>query len=199
MDGMNASFPNNPAANQRSQKGQAMTDQKTFRKNIARIKQMGGKLAALTHETACQMAEHAKVHGDMTLFVDLFNALHTAQRRRAFLVWLHDFTPIRIRVKDEIALAKGSRVLNEAEKGYTAWNLEGLTAVTYWDYTQEKEPRALDAAAILKAIESLSRRLDRAVEKGTISQDLDVDAAQAYIAKLAAVKPEGGLLRPILV
>lgn len=167
-----------------------MSDLKTFRRNIASIKATGEKLASLVHETAVGMARHAFEHGDMTLFVDLYNALHTAQRRKAFAVWLHDFTPIRIKVKDDVALAKGSRILKEAEKGFTPWNLDGLAAVTYWDHTAEKDPRNLDADAILKAIERLGKRLERAVEKGQVSDDLDVDAASAYIAKLAAIKPE---------
>ena len=161
---------------------------KTFRKSIAQISAMGGKLASLVHETAIAMAEHAKEHGDMTLFVDLYNALHTANRRKAFAVWLTDFTPIRLKVKDDVAMAKGSRILTPEEKGFTPWDIAGLAAVTYWDYTQEKDPRALDADAILKAIDRLTKRLDKAIEKGNVSPELDVDAAHAYLAQLAAVK-----------
>lgn len=161
---------------------------KAFRKSIAQISAMGGKLASLVHETAIAMAEHAKEHGDMTLFVDLYNALHTANRRKAFSVWLSDFTPIRLKVKDDVAIAKGSRVLTEAEKGFTPWDIAGLAAVTYWDYTTEKDPKAMDADAILKAIDRLSKRLDKAIEKGNVSPELDVDAAHAYLAQLAAVK-----------
>jgi hypothetical protein len=161
---------------------------KTFRKSIAQISAMGGKLAELVHTTALDMAEHAKEHGDMTLFVDLYNALHTATRRKAFAVWLSDFTPIRLKVKDDIAMAKGSRILKAEDKGFTPWDIAGLAAVTYWDYTQEKDPRALDADAILKAIDRLTKRLDKAIEKGNVSPELDVDAAHAYLAQLAAVK-----------
>jgi hypothetical protein len=161
---------------------------KTFRKSIAQIHAMGGKLAELVHTTALAMAEHAKEHGDMTLFVDLYNALHTANRRKAFAVWLSDFTPIRLKVKDDVAVAKGSRILKPEEKGFTPWDIAGLSAVTYWDYTTEKDPKAMDADAILKAIERLGKRLDRAIEKGHVSPELDVDAAHAYIAQLAAVK-----------
>lgn len=161
---------------------------KAFRKSISQIAVMGGKLASLVHETSIAMAAHAKEHGDMTLFVDLYNALHTSNRRKAFAAWLYDFTPIRLKVKDDIALAKGSRILKPEEKGFTDWNLDGLNAVTYWDYTTGKDPKAMDADAILKAIDRLSKRLDRAIEKGQVSPDLDVDAAQAYIAQLAAVK-----------
>jgi hypothetical protein len=161
---------------------------KAFRKSIGRIAAMGGKLAALTHETAIAMAEHAKEHGDMTLFVDLYNALHSAQRRKAFAVWLSDFTPIRLKVKDDVALAKGSRILKEDDKMYTPWDIDGLRAVTYWDYTKERDPKAMDADAILKAIERLSKRLDTAIEKGRISDDLDVEAAKGYLADLAKVK-----------
>jgi hypothetical protein len=169
------------------------TETKAFRKSISQIAVMGGKLAELVHTTAIAMARHAAPaelggHGDMTLFVDLYNALHTANRRKAFAAWLYDFTPIRIKVKDDVALAKGSRVLKPEEKGYTPWNLEGLSAVTYWDYTQEKDPKAMDADAILKAIDRLSKRLDKAIEKGNVSPELDTVAAQAYIAQLAAVK-----------
>ena len=161
---------------------------KAFRKSISQIAVMGGKLASLVHDTSLAMASHAKEHGDMTLFVDLYNALHTANRRKAFAAWLYDFTPIRIKVKDDVALAKGSRILKAGEKGYTEWNLEGLAAVTYWDYTTEKDPKAMDADAILKAIDRLSKRLDKAIEKGNVSPELDVDAAHAYLAQLAAVK-----------
>jgi hypothetical protein len=161
---------------------------KAFRKSIAQIHAMGGKLAELVHTTALAMAEHAKEHGDMTLFIDLYNALHTATRRKAFAVWLSDFTPIRLKVKDDVAIAKGSRILKPEEKGFTPWDIAGLSAVTYWDYTQEKDPRPLDADAILKAIDRLSKRLDKAIEKGNVSPELDVDAAHAYLAQLAAVK-----------
>lgn len=125
----------------------------------------------------------------MTLFVDLYNALHTANRRKAFTAWLYDFTPIRLKVKDDVALAKGSRILKPEEKGFTDWNLDGLAAVTYWDYTQERDPKALDADSILKAIERLAKRLDNAIEKDRVSPDLDVKAAHEYLAQLAAVKP----------
>lgn len=166
---------------------------KAFRKSISQIAAMGGKLAALVHETAIAMAHHAAPaemggHGDMTLFVDLYNALHTANRRKAFAAWLYDFTPIRLKVKDDVALAKGSRILKPEEKGYTPWNLEGLAAVTYWDYTAERDPKLMDADAILKAIERLSKRLERAIEKEQVSPDLDVGAAHAYLAELAKVK-----------
>lgn len=160
---------------------------KQFRQAIARIKANGETLATLTHETAVSMATHAKEHGDMTLFVDLFNALHTAQRRKAFLVWLHDFTPIRIKVKDDVALAKGSAILRETSKDFIAWNLEGLNAVKYWDYTVERDPVMLDASTFEKAIERLAKRLEKAIEQGKVSDTLDVDAAAAYLAKLAKV------------
>jgi len=164
-----------------------MTDTKTFRKTINRIAAMGGALATLTHETAIAMANHAKEHGDMTLFVDLYNALHTAQRRKAFAVWLHDFTPIRIRVKDDVALAKGSRLLKEDDKGFTAWNIEGLSTVTYWDYTKEASPSYLTSKVLTDMIERMTKRLERAVENETTAPDLDVDAAKAYLATLAKI------------
>jgi len=161
---------------------------KAFRKSISQIAAMGGKLAALVHETAIAMAEHAKEHGDMTLFVDLYNALHTANRRKAFTAWLYDFTPIRIKVKDDVAIAKGSRILKPEEKGFVDWNIGALAAVTYWDYTTERDPKLMDADAILKAIERLSKRLERAIEKEQVSPELDVNAAHAYLAELAKVK-----------
>lgn len=162
---------------------------KSFRRSIAKIKAQGESLATLTHETGVAMAEHAKEHGDMTLFVDLFNALHTGQRRLAFRLWLHDFTPIRLKVKDDVAMAKGSRLMKEGEKDYTPWDIDGLRAVTYWDYSKEKDPKALDADTILKAIERLSKRFEKALEKGTVAPDLDVGAANAYLSKLAAIQP----------
>ena len=161
---------------------------KAFRSAIKQITALGGKLSDLVHNTAIAMATHASEHGDMTLFVDLYNALHTSNRRKAFAVWLYDFTPIRLKVKDDIALAKGSRILKPEEKGYTEWNLEGLNAVKYWDYTTEKDPKAFDADSLLKAIERLTKRLDSAIEKGTVSPDLDVKAAHAYLTELSAVK-----------
>lgn len=160
---------------------------KAFRQAIARIKANGETLATLTHDTAVAMAEHAKEHGDMTLFVDLFNALHTAQRRKAFLVWLHDFTPIRIKVKDDVALAKGSAILRESSKDYKAWDIDGLRAVTYWAYTVERDPVLLDASTFEKAIERLAKRLEKAIEQGKVSDTLDTDAASAYLAKLAKI------------
>lgn len=162
---------------------------KSFRKNIARIKINGESLASLTHDTAVAMAYHAHEHGDMTLFVDLFNALHTAQRRKGFLVWLHDHTPIRIRVKDDVAMAKGSGIQKETDKTFTPWNLDGLRSVTYWDYTKERDPKLLDAAAFERAIEALAKRLERAIEKEQVSPDLDIEAASAYLARLAAIEP----------
>jgi len=161
---------------------------KAFRKSISQIATMGGKLAALVHETAIAMAEHAKEHGDMTLFVDLYNALHTANRRKAFTAWLYDFTPIRLKVKDDVAIAKGSRILKPEEKGFVEWNIDALAAVTYWDYTQGRDPKLMDAAAILKAIERLSKRLEKAIEKDQVSPNLNVNAAHAYLAELAKVK-----------
>jgi hypothetical protein len=161
---------------------------KAFRKSISQIAAMGGKLAALVHETSIAMAEHAKEHGDMTLFVDLYNALHTANRRKAFAVWLYDHTPIRIKVKDDVAIAKGSRILKPEDKGFVDWNIGALAAVTYWDYTTEKDPKQLDADAILKAIDRLAKRLERAIEKDQVSPELDIAAAQAYVAELAKVK-----------
>lgn len=161
---------------------------KAFRSSIKQIAALGGKLSELVHNTAIAMAAHAKEHGDMTLFVDLYNALHTANRRKAFTAWLYDFTPIRLKIKDDVALAKGSRVLKPEEKGFTGWNLEGLNAVTYWDYTAERDPKAFDADSLLKAIERLTKRLDNAIEKGNVSPDLDVGAAHAYLTALSEVK-----------
>jgi len=166
---------------------------KAFRSSIRQIAAMGGKLAELIHSTSLGMAAHAKEHGDMTLFVDLYNALHTATRKKAFTAWLYDFTPIRLKLKDDVAVEKGSRILKPEEKGFTDWNLDGLAAVMYWDHTAEKDPRAMDADAIVKAIERLAKRLDKAIENDRVAADLDIPAAQAYIKALSEVKPAHGL------
>lgn len=164
---------------------------KGFRKSIAKIGAMSGALAALVHETAIAMAEHAKEHGDMTLFVDLYNALHTSQRRKAFTAWLYDFTPIRLKIKDDIALAKGSAILKADSKMYKPWDIDGLKAVTYWDYTRETNPSYLTTDSLLKMVENIGKRVARAIEKGELGDDINPDIALAYAEKLKNVSHVG--------
>jgi hypothetical protein len=168
-----------------------MTEQNTtvkgFRKSIAKIGAMSGALAALVHETALSMAEHAKQHGDMTLFVDLYNALHTSQRRKAFTAWLYDFTPIRLRIKDDIALAKGSQILTADSKMFKPWDIDGLRAVTYWDYTKEANPTFLTSDALLKMVERIGKTIQRNIDNGTLGEDVDPAAALEYAERLAKV------------
>lgn len=162
----------------------------TLAKAIKWIATTGEKLTLTIHTTAIGVMEDAQQTGDVTLMVDLYNALHTSQRKRSFTVWLYDFSPIRLKMNDETGLAdrKGSGLLKEDSKMFKPWNIQGATDVTYWEYTRESAPTFLKASTLLKIVETATKRLERAEESDLLEPGINVKAVKEMLDEMAAVQ-----------
>lgn len=143
---------------------------------IIRVRNAGKKYDALVHETAIQCLMHAQEHGDVRLMDRLVGALGRSTRKNGLVFWVETFSPIRWNGDAKIGLLK------EDAKTYTPFNVEDADETPFWDLAPEPPVKPFNLAELLKLIEGLDKRIDRAVDKGTFEGD--EDEARELVARV---------------
>ncbi len=137
-----------------------MLNLKMINKNIRLIKNAGVKLDERIHETGVSIMHHASEHGDFTAMQRLFNALPQSARRKAFVKWVVDHTPLNFEEKTGIFV--------KPRKTSKVYNVKGANDQPFWVYTNEVKP-ALDLDKLLQLstiIEQSEKRIANAMENG---------------------------------
>ena len=154
-------------------------------KSIKAVCSTAAKLEATIHTLAVECLEHAQAHGDPSLMFALIKGLPTGQRVEALVLWVTAFSPIRF-TKDEDGQRIAAKILGQNKKGYTPFNIEAATAVSYANFTKENEPKELTLEALMKLVKNMTSRYNKAEENGLVA-DGEGDAIKAYIASLQSV------------
>ena len=137
-----------------------MLNLKTINKNIRLIKNAGVKLDERIHETGVSIMHHANEHGDFTAMQRLYDALPQSARRKAFVKWVVDHTPLNFEEKTQYFI--------KSRKTTKVYNVESANNQPFWIYTNEVKP-ALDLDKLLQLptiIEQSEKRIATAVENG---------------------------------
>lgn len=163
------------------------TTLKAIDKNIKMVATSGAKLNKLIHDTAMQIANHAKEHGDCTRALMLAKAMPASMRRTMLVLWFHTFTPIRVMLQnDKVGISK------EGAKLYVDWNLEEGDQTPFYELAEQNpEQQPMDIEKILGLIAGLAKRIEKKVEEGAVKPEA-VEGAKSLSRALSAIKVEKG-------
>lgn len=145
---------------------------------IKRVATNSRKLNELIHDTAVQCMLHAQQHGDCTLMDNLVKSLHRGARVKALRIWVEDFSPIRWNGDDKVG------ILNEKAKTYTPYQIEEAQAKPFYDYTTENQKQPLTLEQLIKLVDGIPARIDKAENDGRFEGD--VEAAKKWAAGLSS-------------
>lgn len=137
-----------------------MLNLKTINKNIRLIKNAGVKLDERIHVTGVSIMHHASEHGDFTAMQRLYDALAQSARRKAFVKWVVDHTPLNFEEKTQYFV--------KSRKTTKVYNVKSANDQPFWIYTNEVKP-ALDLDKLLQLptiIEQSEKRIANATENG---------------------------------
>ena len=154
-------------------------------KRFSHITTSRDKALAYIHETAMMILEHAKAHGDCSTAQGLVMSLPERGPQRADMVrWFRTFSPIATKNSDKF----NSCLRDEGDKLFNDWDVETAKANPFHTLGKEdKEPAEFDLGAMRKAVESLAKRIDKAIEDGRVPED-DMATALAFADKVKAFK-----------
>jgi hypothetical protein len=172
------------------------TELKSLRDKIDRAIQADEKTDAHLHGLAVSCLRLAADHGDFTMFARLIGDCKTAggevfergvrSRRLALLEWVKEFSPIRINGDGVMGLLKPTA------KGYVAFDVNRADANPFWTLQAEadrrKQDRPFDLSTISGRISGISKAIDKAVEKGTVTPEDETvmrELAQSLNATMA--------------
>lgn len=137
-----------------------MLNLKQIKHNIRLIKGAGEKLDTRVHETGVSILEHAREHGRWTDIQSLYEALPKSGRRKAFVKWVVDHSPLIFDDKlGKFAKSKASK---------REYDVDGANATPFWDYTKEVV-QTLNVDNLLnieQLIAQAYKRIQSAQEKG---------------------------------
>ena len=137
-----------------------MLNIKEINKNITLIKTAGKKLDDRVQNTLVSIFNHAEIHGDWTAIQRLYDVLPKVSRRKAFVRYTIDHSPLNF--DDKLSLFAKSK--NKAR----SWEVEKASKVAFWDYTVEIV-KAVDVDKMLivqTMVEQAVARLEKAQEAG---------------------------------
>jgi hypothetical protein len=158
-----------------------MLDLKTINKNIRLIKDAGELLDTRIHETGVSIMQHAADHGDWSAMQRLYSALPKSGRRKAFVQWVIDFTPLKFDDKLGIFL--------KAKSSKREYDVQGANETPFWEYTKElvQTVNVDKMLEIDNLIASAKKRIETAIEKGAPIEG-NMEAFNARVEALANFK-----------
>lgn len=157
-----------------------MLDLKTITHNINLIRTAGIKLDQRVHDTATSIMSHAANCGDFGKMNTLYEALPKSARRLAFVAWVVAHTPLKF--DDKVGM------FMKVKKSTKEYDVDGAVATPFWEFSTEmvrvvdvdKIYVLTDAEAAAKYREQEAKKLDKAIEAGHITGN--VEAAKARLA-----------------
>lgn len=170
------------------------------------------KINDYIHETGMLIVRHAAPealngHGDCEMGLNLALAMPASMRRTMLIDWFAKYTPIIIKLSDngnKVGFDPKYKKLNPADKatavrenGSPWWDIEGANAEPFWKLAEETpEKPAMTFEQLMKMVEGLAKRIDKAVEDGKV-EDKDKDAAIALSIQLGKVRVKRDHGKPV--
>lgn len=162
--------------------------QKAVAELIAGIGSDAKTVQANIHVAAVSTLDHAREHGDFRGCLALLNALPNGQRVKALNAWYQGFSNKKLQFK----LNKDSKEWEGSiskERAESDFNVTGAMAVSFADYTQEREPGTFTLLKLVKSLESKANN----TETNTDGSAKVADDARVAAAKVIAFLRESGL------
>ena len=163
-----------------------MTTLKQIDAKIRTITTNAAKLNVMIHETGVAILEHANQHGDCTRAQMLVMAMPASMRRTMLIAWFTKFSPIVTKPAADWT----SKMHKVGTKLFVPFDIEGAKALPFYQMAEENpEGKSLDFAALMKMVEGLAKRIDKAIEEGKVEEG-DVLSARAISNAVAGLKVE---------
>src|SRR5690242_7209525 len=105
---------------------------KQFNQNCNRIATHGAKLFELVVQTALAGLVLCEETGEARHMLRLYSALPMGYRRKAFVLWVQAFSPIRF-----IEENSNVRLQKVGAKGYTPFDHAGAAATNFEEFSEE--------------------------------------------------------------
>lgn len=146
------------------------------------------------HDTGMMIVKHAAPealggHGDCDTALWLAKAMPASMRRTMLLAWFEKYTPIRVKLGDSEKVGFDPRYKKlSPEDKVGAWDIEGASNEPFYviaEKTPEEKP--MDFAALMKLVEGLTKKIDKAIEDGKVP-DEDLPLAKALSIKIGGVR-----------
>ena len=139
----------------------------TIETNVAKIKTSikaintnRAKLVDSIQKCALSVANHAHLHGDVTLINSLAQAVGNGMKATALKLWLLDYAPVTWNAEEKaFAYSKGKRVEGEQLEA----TMTAAAGKFWYDYKTEKAVE--EFTDVYKGIEALLRKLSKAPAK----------------------------------
>jgi hypothetical protein len=139
------------------------------------------------HETAVMILEHAAQHNDCEMAQHLVMAMPASIRREALITWFAEFSPIVVK-NDSDWTAKAWKA---TDKKYVEYDLEAAKAFPFYKIAErDKEAKQhvpMNLSALLKLIESTTKKLEKELDGATVEDDVR-PSAELVLAQLKAIK-----------
>ncbi len=166
-----------------------ITDVAKIKASIKSIGETRARLVDKIQITALSVAQHAHLHGDITLLNQLVLAVGAGMKQQALRLWLNDFAPVTPNSDKEtngdapMSYAKSKRLSDEA---LTA-NMAAAALKPWYDYKTEKPAEDFNFSALLH---KLLGQLDKADGYVPTEQERAVITAMRAIPKPVKAKPQ---------
>ena len=155
-----------------------MTDTGAIKREIKSINTARSKLVDRIQIAALSVANHAHLHGDITLINSLHEAVGNGMKATALKLWLLDYAPVSWDSEAKaFVFSKSKRVGGD---DLTA-NIEGAALKPWYDYKTENPVEQY--TDVMKRLESLLRKVDKAPAK---------EGQERLVAKVRELVREAG-------
>lgn len=108
---------------------------------------------ALYQAAGVAALQHAEQHGDRTLLERLVNGMGGKGYRAAMVAWVGAFSPIRFNGDGKSGVQK---------KDPTPWDIPGAFATLFTTYEPDPEKKPLSLEALLRIINGMEKRVEKA-------------------------------------
>lgn len=176
-----------------------MATLKDIDKRVGQVDKLGSGLNLYIHETALMIARFAapeaaggEGNGDCTRAVKLVRAMPASMRREMLILWFATYTPIRIKLSDngdKCEYDPAYKKLAPTEKP-GKWELPQAAETAFYDIAKTvPEEKPFDLDAMVKMVESLTKRIEKKLEDNKVPE-ADVLTAQSLAITLGGIKVE---------
>jgi hypothetical protein len=126
---------------------------------VARIVRVAGKVDSELHVVLCSILDHTREHGDYTAILPLLNGLPKGQRVKAIAAWLKHFSGKKLIARIDSESKQWVCELSK-DRQESDFDIVGAMAITFGDFTAEKDPTVFGVDDVLKFLERKATDFD---------------------------------------
>lgn len=151
----------------------------TLAERIERAIKATHKIGPELHAILVLCIQHAQESADCTPLHRLVCGVHVSAAPAAMKAWAKKFTPITWNGDDQVKLIPSTNKL------FKPFDIDGAMASPYWNEI-ETVKKPLTLAALMKIVEGMEKRIDKAEKEDLIAEGEDVQLMRAFVAKVTA-------------